>query len=68
MEAGTSSTAAAPAPAAIAATTNGTGAPRMCSRPAAIGPAIVPNCQTDAFRAIARGSSSTVTAAASIGP
>ncbi len=33
-----------------------------------IGPAIVPNCHTDAFIAITRGSSSVVTAAASIGP
>ena len=50
-----------------AATTNGAGAPRRWSRPAATGPAIVPNCHTDAFMAITRGSSSAGTLAASIG-
>ena len=33
-----------------------------------MGPEIVPNCQTEAFIAITRGSSSVVTLAASIGP
>ena len=65
---GTKRTAAAPRPAATAATTNGTGEPSRCSSPAATGPAIVPNCHTDAFMAITRGNSSVVTAAASIGP
>ena len=33
-----------------------------------MGPAIVPNCHTEAFIAITRGSSSVVATAASMGP
>ena len=51
----------------MAATTNGAGAPSRWSRPAAAGPPIVPNCQTEAFIAITRGRTSLGTDAASIG-